>query len=294
MTPPPVRETTAGVLLVAAAAAGFGTIGIFGELAARIGLPLSTLLPVRFAAATAVLGGVAAARGWSLPAARRDRATALGLGVVYTVMTVLYFVSLRHLTAGMATIVLYTYPTMAIVLSAATLGESITARTAAGLGLATAGVALVVGTDAAGVTPAGVALALGAAACYAVYTAGSRYVVPRATPRGVMVGVLAGTTASMTVYGVLAGGLALPTRTTGWGIVAGITVLSTVLPHLLFYEGVSRLEAGRVGVVSTVEPVVTVVLGAALLDEPVTAAAVAGGATVLAGVVLVQRDGADD
>jgi drug/metabolite transporter (DMT)-like permease len=38
------------------------------------------------------------------------------------------------------------------------------------------------------------------------------------------------------------------------------------------------------------EPVVTVFLGAALLDEAVTPFVVAGGALVLGGVLLVQRD----
>ena len=277
--------------MVFAAAAGFGTIGIFGEVAASIDLALSTLLPVRFTVATVAVCGVAVARGWSLPAARRDRLAALSLGVVYTLMTLAYFVSLRTLTAGLATVVLYTYPAMLVVLSAAALDEAITSRKAVAVGCATAGVALVAGTGAAGAEPVGVALALASAACYAAYTAGSRHVVPRATPEGVMVGVLVGTTLSMALYGVLDGGLAVPTGGDEWAVVLGIAVVSTVAPHLLFYEGVSRLEAGRVGVVSTVEPVVAVVLGAVLLGERVTAVTIAGGALVLGGVILVYRGG---
>jgi drug/metabolite transporter (DMT)-like permease len=283
-----VEESTEGTLMVFAAAAGFGTIGIFGEVAASIDLALSTMLPVRFALATVVVAAVALARDWSLPGGR-TLASTLGLGVVYTLMTLFFFVSLRHLTAGLATIVLYTYPALVVLLSAAVLGESVTARKLAALALSTAGVALVVWTDTAGADPVGVALALAAALCYAVYTAGSRSVVPRATPEGVMLGVLIGTTLSMAGYGALDGGLALPSGSAEWGVVLGLVVLSTVLPHLLFYEGVSRIEAGRVGVVSTVEPVVTVVLGALLLGERVTLVTVAGGALVLAGVVLVQR-----
>jgi drug/metabolite transporter (DMT)-like permease len=283
-----MEESTEGTLMVFAAAAGFGTIGVFGEVAASIDLALSTMLPVRFALATVVVAAVALARDWSLPGGR-TLASTLGLGVVYTLMTLFFFVSLRHLTAGLATIVLYTYPALVVLLSAAVLGESVTARKLAALALSTAGVALVVWTDTAGADPVGVALALAAALCYAVYTAGSRSVVPRATPEGVMLGVLIGTTLSMAGYGALDGGLALPSGSAEWGVVLGLVVLSTVLPHLLFYEGVSRIEAGRVGVVSTVEPVVTVVLGALLLGERVTLVTVAGGALVLAGVVLVQR-----
>lgn len=279
--------------MVLGAAAGFGTIGIFGELAAAIDLRLATLLPVRFALATAVLLGAARVRGWSLPGSRRDWLATLALGVVYTGLTLFYFVSLRFLTAGLASIVLYTYPALVVVLSAVVLRERVTARKLLALCLATAGVALVVGTDTAGADPLGVALALGAALCYAVYTTASRTLVSTLQPRALMVGVLVGTTGSMVVYAVLADRLALPTGLGEWGVVLGLTLFGTLVPLLLFYEGVSRLEAGRVGVVSTVEPVVTVGLGALLLGEPVTPFVVAGGALVLGGVLLV-RHGSDE
>jgi drug/metabolite transporter (DMT)-like permease len=284
-----VDESTEGTLLVFAAAAGFGTIGIFGEFATRIDFPLATMLPLRFALASVVVFAVAAVRDWSLPGTRRDLAATLALGVVYTLMTLFYFISLEYLTAGLAIIVLYTYPALAVLLSAGALSEPVTGRKLLALGLATGGVALVVGADAAGVHPLGVGLALAAACCYATYTVGSRAVVPRTSPEGVMLGVLVGTTLSMVLYGVVDGRLAVPSGTAEWGIVAGLVVVSTVLPHLLFYEGISRLEAGRVGIVSTAEPVVTVGLGALLLGEPVTPVVLAGGALVLAGVVVVHR-----
>lgn len=288
-----MRESTIGTLLAFGAAAGFGTIGIFGEVAAVIDLRLATLLPVRFALATLVVGALAVTRGWARPRSSRDWLATLGLGVVYTAMTLCFFVSLRFLTAGLATIVLYTYPTLVVALSAPILGEPVTRHKLLALGLATGGVALVVGTGAAGVHPVGVGLALGAAACYAVYTTGSRLLSPSLAPRALMLGILVGTTASMLGYGVLDGGLALPAGRDEWGVVLGITVVSTVVPHLLFYEGVARLEASRVGVVSTVEPVVTVALGALLLGEPVTPVVVAGGVLVLGGVLLVQSQGND-
>ncbi len=283
-----MRESTWGTAFVAVAAAGFGTIGIFGEVAAAIDLRLATLLPVRFAIATLVVGCLAVLRRWPVPASPRRWLATLSLGVVYTLMTLCFFLSLRYLTAGLATIVLYTYPTFVVALSAFVLDESVTGRKLFALGLATSGVVLVVGTGGASVDLSGVVLALGAAACYAVYTTGSRHLSPDLAPRALMLGILAGTTASMLVYGALDGGLTLPSGQSEWGVVLGLAVVSTVVPHLLFYEGVSRLEAGRVGVVSTIEPVVTVVLGALLLGEAVTLAVVVGGIFVLGGVLVTQ------
>lgn len=288
-----MRQSTTGTLLVLGAAAGFGTIGIFGELAVSAGIPLSTLLPARFALATAVVLVLAAVGRWSFPDTRGQWTATLALGVVYTGLTLAYFASLEYLTAGMATIVLYTYPAFVVVLSATALGESVSTVTVAALGCSLAGVALIVGADPAGAALTGVALALAAAGCYAVYTVGSRTVVASLAPRSLMAGALVGTTASMTVFGAFADGLALPAGTDQWGIVVGLALVGTVLPLVLFYEGLERLAASRVGIVSTAEPLVTVVLGVLVLDERVTTGLLAGGTLVLAGVVLVQRDRGD-
>lgn len=278
-------------MYVLGATAGFGTIGIFGELALRADIALSTLLPVRFVVALGILAGIAALRGWAWPASSREWGATLALGVVYTGMTVLYFSSLVYLTAGLATIVLYTYPTMVVVLAVWLLEETLTRLRVLALVLATAGVAIVVGAGVGAVDPLGIGLALGAAICYAVYTAGSRRLSPVMRPRSLMIGVLLGTTLSMAGYGALDGGLALPVGNAQWEIVLGLALLSTVVPHLLFYEGVARLQASQVGVLSTTEVLVTVLLGVVLLGEPVTAVLVGGGMLVVAGVLLVNADG---
>jgi drug/metabolite transporter (DMT)-like permease len=284
----PVDESTTGTLMVVGAAVGFGTIGVWGELALAVDLELATLLPVRFLVATAALFALSAARGWSPVVSPRTGLATIGLGVAYASLTLSFFVALEYLTASLAIIILYTYPAFVFVLSAAFLGETVTARKVVALCLALSGVVLVVGADAAGADPLGVGLVLVAALSYAVYTTGSRSLLPAVPVRTLMSGMLAGTTACMLVYGALAGGMALPAGRDEWGIVLGLATVGTVAPLVLFYGGLSRLEAGRVGVVSTVEPVVTVLLGAAILGEPITPPVVVGGALVLAGVVLIR------
>jgi drug/metabolite transporter (DMT)-like permease len=276
-----VREATLGTIFVLAAAAGFGTIGIFGELAALVNLELATLLPIRFACATIIVSVLAVVRDWSLPSTHRDW--------LLTIMTLLFFFSLRSLTAGLATIVLYTYPIFVVVFSVALQTEAMTPQKLLALTTTILGVIIVIGIDNLGIDPSGVLLSLGAALCYAVYTMGSRSVVTQVTPRGLTLGVLIGTTVTMIGYGVIDGGLSLPREQIHWGVICGIVIFSTVLPHILFYQGVSRLEASRVGIVSTVEPVVTVILGVVLLNEALTIPIIIGGGFVLIGVILAQR-----
>lgn len=64
---PSVRESTIGEVLVLGAAAGFGTLGIFGEMVVAIDLEPATLLPVRYVFATLVVTALALARGWGSP-----------------------------------------------------------------------------------------------------------------------------------------------------------------------------------------------------------------------------------
>ena len=284
-----MRDATLGAIFVLIAAAGFGTIGIFGELAAIVDLELAALLPIRFAFATIIITLLAVIRDWSLPPTRREWVITLGLGGIYTAMTLLFFFSLRSLTAGLATIVLYTYPIFLVAFSVVLQTETMTPQKLVALTTTILGVIIVIGIDSPNIDSFGILLSLGAALCYAIYTMGSRSVVTQATPQGLTIGVLIGTTVTMIGYGVIDGGLSLPREQTHWGIILGIVIFSTVLPHILFYQGVSRLEASRVGIISTIEPVVTVILGVIFLNEALTIPIIIGGGFVLIGVVFAQR-----
>lgn len=278
-----------GVLLVALSAAGFGTLGIFGKLAFAADLSLSTMLVVRFFLATALVWAVLWSRGSLRLLSGRPLAVALSLGAFgYAAMSGLYFASLSFLTAGLAGIVLYTYPAFVILLSAAALGERVTVRTVLSLVTALAGVVFITEADAAGADVRGIALVLGAAVVYAAYITASRAVLETVEPHTLMAHVLPAAGLAFLVYGTLSNGLSAPTNGYQWSLLLAIAVLATVVPVFAFYTGLERIGAGPTSIVSTVEPVVTVALGAAVLGEPVTTATVLGGGLVLAGVLLVR------
>lgn len=96
-----MEESTQGSVMMLDAAAGFGTIGIFGELAVAVGFELVTLLSFRCMVATVLVPVVATVHGWSLPWSWRDWAVLLGLGVVYAADAfVLHGSSIAHSRAG--------------------------------------------------------------------------------------------------------------------------------------------------------------------------------------------------
>ncbi|WP_224269076.1 DMT family transporter [Haloprofundus salinisoli] len=294
---PARRSETVGAALVVVSAFGFGTLAVLGQFAFDAGLNVPSVLVLRFTLATVLV--------WTLLAARRRRSdaserlrlrgrlflTAVGLGLVgYTGQSALFFWGLEYLTAGVTTLVLYTYPAFVLVLSALVLGEPLTRRRLVALPLVLGGVALVAGVDPAGVSPVGVVIVLGSALVYSGYIVVSR--VALADTDGLLLAghVLPAAAVSFFTYGTATDSLALPTTTDGWLAVAGIAVLSTVVPVVTFFGGLRRIGASRAGLVSTVEPIVAVVLGVLLLSEPFPPTTFAGGALVLVGVWLIHAE----
>lgn len=277
--------------MVFLAAAGFGTIGIFGKLATAAGLTNATLLTIRFSLATAIMLAYLGFRGRTLRPRGRELALMVGLGVSYAVMTGAFFWGLLYVPAGLATITLYTYPVYVYVVSAALLDERPTGAKIVALLLALAGIGLIVRLDTTGADPLGLAIVSLAATTYAAYTVGSRVAVETIDADQLATAAMATTGACTLGYGLVAGTLSVPTATDQWAIILGLVVLGTVLPLLLFVNGLRFVEASRASVVTTAEPVVTVILGVVVLGERLTPGILAGGALVLTGVLLIQSDG---
>jgi drug/metabolite transporter (DMT)-like permease len=168
--------------------------------------------------------------------------------------------------------------------------EAIHGAQAVGLVVGLAGVALLVGLEAVG-TLAQFASAvgmLGAAACYAL----SGFIVKNAYR-----GVPAVTTSCISVgAGAL---LALPfavatppTHAPGLRSVLSLIVLGalgTALAFVIFYRLIAEVGAGRAALVTYLVPPLSLVYGALLFGETITAAAVAGLLLILGGVALAAR-----
>jgi drug/metabolite transporter (DMT)-like permease len=75
----------------------------------------------------------------------------------------------------------------------------------------------------------------------------------------------------------------------GWLGVAFLGVFCSGLAYIFWYDALERIPASQVGAFLYLEPLVTVAVAALVLGEPLALAALAGGAIILAGVWLVQR-----
>lgn len=281
----------AGLAACLCSAAGFGALPVLGKDAYDAGLGPLSLLWGRF--------GLAASAFWLLvmllKPARPSRSlvvTGLLMGALgYALEAGLFFVALERVDASLVELLLYAYP--AIVTAAALAGgrEAPGPRLLGALALATLGVIFVfAGSLASGVDPVGLALGLGAAAVYAGYILVGERVVSGAHPVLLAALVATGATASFTVAGLVhGGGLPAPETGAGWTAVAVIAVVATVIPMVALFAGIERVGAPTASIVSTFEPVVTVVLAGLVLGETLSLVEATGAACVLAAVRLLAR-----
>ncbi len=75
----------------------------------------------------------------------------------------------------------------------------------------------------------------------------------------------------------------------GWGSVAYLVVLTSVVSYLLYYWALARADASRVAIWSNTQPVLTALLAWAVYGDALTPAFVAGGALVIVGVLMTQQ-----
>jgi len=93
------------------------------------------------------------------------------------------------------------------------------------------------------------------------------------------------------VYGTLtfANGVHLPASNTGWLAMLGMIVFSTIIAITTFLAGLEIVGPTNAAMLSTLEPVVTVLLAAWLFGERLTLITLLGGGLILAAVIILTR-----
>jgi len=267
--------------------ASFGAMAIFVRAAYASGIDTTTLLFLRFAIAAVCLGVVMVARRVPLPRGRYFVAAILMGAAGYALQSFCFFSALHYASAGLVALLLYLYPAIVTVLAALFLNEKMTRIKLIALSLALTGSVLTIG-PAGDAKPLGILLGVAAAVIYAIYiTVGTR-VLKQISPLQSATVVAA---SAAVVFGMvtMVKGAVLPASTQGWGAVVAIALISTVVAVLTFFAGLERIGPVNASTLSTVEPIVTLVLAWLFLGEQIAPIRFIGGAMILSAVVLLAR-----
>ena len=171
-------------------------------------------------------------------------------------------------------------------------GERLTARRVTGLLLGFAGVLVVLGVwrGLPGGSLLGALACLAATACYgAGFSYTRRFFADRRTPAATLCAMqMCCATAELAIVAPATGGAP---QWPGWGAAGALTVLGVLGTGVAYIVNLGIIRAAGPTVAATVTyvmPVCSTLLGTVLLAEPFGWNLVAGGAVVLAGVVLTQ------
>ncbi len=201
----------------------------------------------------------------------------------------LYQVAVRESGAALAVVLLYTAPAWVAVFSRLLFGESLTGRKFAALAVAMSGTALVCFSGGSlGGEPSvlGILCGLGAGFCYATHYPFYVWWQDRYS------------TATLYTFMLLAGAVALfpfvdflPDKSpTAWAGLAALGLFCTYGAYLAYGQGLRRISPVRAAVVSNLEPVLGTLLAWFWWQEAFPPIGWAGGALVLAAVLLLTTE----
>jgi drug/metabolite transporter (DMT)-like permease len=290
-SPFPFQRGTAalGIALTLLSVLFFSFLGVTTQLAFDAGAGLGLLLAGRFIVAACVLWPIVRATG-TRPPARRAVISGLLLGFGYSAHAWLFCHALARLDVGLVDMLMFTYPALVMLGAVLLHRERWSARQAAALAAATAGTTLVLLGGVKGIDPLGATLALACAVAYAGYILVGSGQLGRTDPLTLTALVATGAAITFTIEGVATNGISLAVHP--WAIVMVAAVgLVGVGGMMTFISGIGALGASRASIISALQPAFTPILGFIIFGDRLGPGQVAGGALVIAGIMILELRG---
>jgi len=234
----------------------------------------------------------------AVPIAPRDWLGIIGLGLLgYYLASLLDFLGLQYVSAGIGRLIMFLYPTLVIILSAIFLKKNPSSRELTALAITYTGIALVLSSRL-GIAPEhrafmfGALLIFSSAMCYAVYlVTGSQLVKRVGSVRFTAYTMIVSTAPAIVQFFILESPSALDLPANLWWIAIALATVCTVLPVFLVAEALKRIGANHFALIGALGPVTTVLADFLLLDGALTITQILGGALVISGVLLVSLKG---
>ncbi|MBQ8396839.1 MAG: EamA family transporter [Clostridia bacterium] len=206
--------------------------------------------------------------------------------------TYCYFEAITLMSLSTAAILLYTAPTIVMLLSAVFFKEKITPVKLAALVLAFAGCCLVsgMGMGDSALSLTGLLYGLGAGVGYALYSIFARCALNRGYSSSTVnfYSCLLAALGAALIWGVEEPVAALTGAPACIVLSLAMGAVSCYLPYLLYTYGLTGLETGRASVLSSFEPVMATLVGIIVFHEPMTIMSACGVLCVLAAIVLLN------
>ena len=285
-----------GPALIILAGCFWGSMGIFVRRLTGYGFSPIQIVTLRITVAALVFCLVLLAKDRSgFRIALRDLPLFLGLGFGSILFfTVCYFSAITIMPLSTAAILLYTSPIWIMLMSALFFRERLNGVKLAALALAFAGCVLVSGISGEGLTLTGLLLGLGSGLGYGLYSILGTVALRKYSPYTVTTYTFLFAAAGAWL---VCGPADMVSKFNAADNVPGLLLfcvltglVTAVVPFLAYTLGLRTVEAGRAGILATVEPLVAALVGIIVFSEPLTLLSGLGIVLILAAVVLLNRN----
>ena len=287
------KNNALGDILIITAGLFWGSMGIFVRHLNSLGFSSIQVACLRLVTAGilfALILLIKDPKGFKIKA--RDIPLFLALGIVSILFfTCCYFTAIRLMTMSTAAILLYTSPIWVMILAIIFLKEKITVQKILALVLAFAGCVLVSGFGGK-VTVIGILVGLGSGLGYGLYSIFGTFALKKYTPFTVTCYTFliagAGSIVVSNPADLWAKISAVDNKLSLLGFVLLTSVVTAVIPFLLYTLGLNRTTAGKAAVLATVEPAAATLFGFFIMKETIGPVAICGIILVFAAIVVLS------
>lgn len=281
-----------GDLYIILASTAFGVMPILAKLAYGRGATTYTVLFLRFLFAALILLYIILNKKISLKLNRKQILMVIMLGLFgYSATALCLFISYKYVSVGVATNLLYTYPAIVTLMSRFLYNEKLYGRKIVSLLLSLIGVFILIEIKNQSFNITGVLFAFGSAIFYSLYVLGVSTDTAKKINSYVMIFYLSLTSSFiMLLLGVSTSTLDLNIDFYALICIILLAFISTVVALMSFLRGVRIIGPSRAAILSTLEPIVSIILGFLILRERLSLNMIIGSSLVIASVLLLVKD----
>jgi drug/metabolite transporter (DMT)-like permease len=289
-----------GVFILMVANMGFSTKAVIIKLMYQYHVDTFGVIALRMLLSMPVYLAVAvylARQKDNVPLTKKKLLSIAGLGILsYYISSMLDFLGLQYISAGVERLILFTYPTMVLLISAFFFKKKITPPQYIAMILTYIGVAIAYvaekGLGEQKNIVLGASLIFTCAITYSFFVVGTGELVKRfGSIKFTCYAMLAATVPAL-IQSYIHNGMDIfhyPNEV--YRLSVWMAVVATVFPTFMIVEGIRLVGANNSGIIGFVGPVWTIFLANWLLGEPITLMQSLGTAIVLVGVFLISWKG---
>lgn len=280
-----------GILVTALSAAGFGAMPVIAQFAYSYGSNVSTLLFLRFAIASIIFLLILKLSNITYNISKEDTFKLIILGAAgYGLLSSLYFFGISLIPASLSGFLLYSYPAIVTILAFLGREETLYRENFISLIVAIIGLAMVLGPVFTTINLLGVGSILAAAFAYAIYILASNRVLKRVNWLSGSTVVTISAACFFLITGSFRGNLHLNNLSLEVFLSGiGLAIFSTIIAVAGFYLGISLIGPSRASIVSSVEPLVTVLLSALFFAERLSFIQFFGGLLIILSIIILNK-----